>query len=167
MRGSRESFRPLPSRSPVIEPGHRSRPARGGSRGSKTSITFVVEAVRRQLVGGLLSAYVRREACWPRTGMRRRPPSFRRFSIIVRSWARIPSVHWRTCNSTERSRVPEIAPSRRLPPGISSTGVRTLTPTSRSSRRPKWNTSSCSERRSTSLDGLDARGRAPPQVQIG
>ena len=27
---------------------------------------------------------------WPRTSMRRRPPSFRRFSIIVASWARIP-----------------------------------------------------------------------------
>ena len=34
--------------------------------------------------------------------MRKRPPSFRRFSIIAGSWGWIPSAHWRTCNSGER-----------------------------------------------------------------
>ena len=33
--------------------------------------------------------------------MLKRPPSFRRFSIIAVSSARIPSAHWRTCNWAE------------------------------------------------------------------
>src|SRR6201999_3396703 len=59
-------------------------------------------------LGGLHSAYVRGQCSSPRTAIRKPPPSFGGFSIIPVSLARIPSVHWRTCNSAEYSLCQEI-----------------------------------------------------------
>ena len=90
-------------------------------------------------LGGLHSAYVRGEAFAARTGMRKRRPNFRRFSIIAASWGWIPSVRWRTCNSGECSLCQETRPRRGPLTWTSSSSGRTPTPTSRCSSKPKQN----------------------------
>ncbi|HEY7337355.1 MAG TPA: protein kinase [Bryobacteraceae bacterium] len=56
---------------------------------------------------------------WPSGGIRKRRPSFRRSSIIVASWARIPSECWRTCSSVECLLYREITPRQKLPMRLS------------------------------------------------
>ena len=62
-----------------------------------------------------------RRAGRPRTGMRKRRPSFGRSSTILASSAWIPSALWRTCNSAERSRHSATTPTPSCLPGFPDT----------------------------------------------
>ena len=79
-------------------------------------------------LGGLHSAYVRGEALIAAHRYAEAAPSFKRFSVIAVSWARIPSAHWRTCNSGERTLHRGTTPKRRVRTRVSSHFGRTPTP---------------------------------------